>query len=82
MVFARLDSTIALAFLTDYPTPQSAARLGEARVAGFLKRHGYSGHRSAAEILERLHSVPQASSPLTSETLSSSCTRRCGLCVR
>lgn len=69
VVFARLDSAIALDFLTDYPTPQFAARLGEARMAGFLKRHGYSGHRSAAEILERLHSVPQASSPLTSKTL-------------
>ena len=28
--------TIALAFLTDYPTPQAAARLGEARLAALL----------------------------------------------
>jgi hypothetical protein len=34
-VFSRLASPIALAFLADYPTPQAAARLGEARMASF-----------------------------------------------
>lgn len=68
-IFARLDSAIALAFLSDYATPQSAARLGEARMAGFLRRHGYSGHRSPVEILACLRSAPRASSLLASETL-------------
>jgi Transposase len=35
-VFFRLASPIALAFLTDYPTPQAAARLGQARMASLL----------------------------------------------
>jgi hypothetical protein len=35
-VFYRLASPIALAFLTDYPTPQAAARLGETRMASLL----------------------------------------------
>jgi transposase len=35
-VFYRLASPIALAFLAEYPTPQAAARLGEARVASQL----------------------------------------------
>ena len=34
-LFMSLASQIALAFLTDYPTPTSAAHLGEARMAAF-----------------------------------------------
>lgn len=33
-LFYRLASPIALSFLTDYPTPESATRLGDARMAG------------------------------------------------
>jgi Transposase len=44
-VFFRLASPIALAFLTDYPTPHAAARLGEARMASFCRRHSYRGGR-------------------------------------
>jgi hypothetical protein len=58
-VFARLDSPIALDFLERYPTPQAAARLGEARLAAFLRRHRYSGRRSAAELLARLREAPR-----------------------
>jgi hypothetical protein len=36
-VLDRLASPIALAFLADYPTPQAAARLGEARMASLLQ---------------------------------------------
>ena len=36
-MFCKLASDIALAFLTDYPTPQAAARLGQARLAGFCR---------------------------------------------
>jgi transposase len=44
-IFADVDSAIALAFLAKYPTPQSAARLGEKRLASFLAQHRYSGRR-------------------------------------
>lgn len=56
-IFSRLGSTIALAFLNDYPTPESAARLGEARLAMFCRRHSYRGGRTPAELLERLRSA-------------------------
>jgi len=68
-VFARLDSEIALRFVEDYPSPTSAERLGEARMAMFCRRHSYSGRRSPAELLERLRSAPLARSPLGEETL-------------
>jgi transposase len=58
-IFARLDSEIALSFLERYPTPQSSTRLGEARLAAFLRRHSYCGRRSASELLARLRQAPQ-----------------------
>jgi transposase len=58
-IFGRLDSEIALSFLERYPTPDSAARLGEARLAAFLRRHSYCGRRSASELLERLRQAPR-----------------------
>lgn len=58
-IFARLDSEIALNFLERYPTPESAARLGEARLAGFLSRNSYSGRRNATELLARLRQAPR-----------------------
>jgi transposase len=57
-IFAEVDSPIALAFLAKYPTPQSAERLGEKRLASFLGQHGYCGRRTATELLERLRSAP------------------------
>lgn len=57
-IFADVDSPIALAFLTRYPTPQSAERLGERRLAQFLRRHAYCGRRAPAELLARLRSAP------------------------
>jgi hypothetical protein len=45
-VFQKLTSKIALAFLTDYPTPQSAAHLGEGRMHQFCRRHAYRGEAS------------------------------------
>ncbi|HZS32951.1 MAG TPA: IS110 family transposase [Methylomirabilota bacterium] len=57
-VFADIDSPIALAFLARYPTPQTAERLGERRLAQFLRRHAYCGRRSAAELLARLRQAP------------------------
>ncbi len=57
-IFAEVDSPIALAFLERYPTPTSAQRLGEKRLAAFLAAHRYSGRRSARELLERLRTPP------------------------
>jgi len=57
-IFAEVDSPIALAFLDRYPTPQSAERLGDKRLAHFLAQHGYCGRRSPALLLERLRSAP------------------------
>jgi transposase len=68
-VFARLDSDIALAFLDDYPTPATAARLGEARMAMFCRRHSYCGRRSPAELLERLRAAPEPVAVLSPEVL-------------
>jgi transposase len=68
-VFARLDSDIALDFLERYPTPEAAARLGEGRMAAFLRRHSYCGRRSAAELLGRLRAAPAAVARLDPEVL-------------
>jgi transposase len=58
-IFAEIDSPIALAFVSRYPTPDSVARLGEKRLAGFLAQHSYCGRRSPAELIERLRSRPR-----------------------
>lgn len=60
-IFSAVDSQIALAFLRRYPSPDDARGLGEKRLASFLERNGYSGSRSAAELLERLRSAPAGS---------------------
>lgn len=57
-IFADIDSPIALAFVARYPTPQSAAHLGEKRLASFLAQHSYCGRRPVAALLERLRSAP------------------------
>jgi transposase len=56
-IFADIDSPIALAFLRRYPTPDSAARLGEKRMASFLAQESYCGRRSPAELLARLRAA-------------------------
>jgi len=57
-IFYRLDSDIALAFLTRYPTPEAAAHLGERRLAAFLRRNGYCGRKPAAALLAKLEAAP------------------------
>jgi transposase len=57
-IFADIDSPIALDFVQRYPSPESAARLGEKRLASFLAQHRYSGRRPAAELLARLRAAP------------------------
>ncbi len=56
-IFADVDSPIALAFVARYPTPQSAARLGEKRLAAFLAQHSYCGRRPVAALLERMQAA-------------------------
>lgn len=68
-IFARLDSDVALAFLDDYPTPEAAARLGEARMKMFCRRHSYCGRRSPAALIERLRSAPEPVHALSPEIL-------------
>jgi len=69
-VFADVASPIGLAFLTRYPTPAHAATLGEKRMAAFTTKHGYSGRRSAAELLARLRTAPAGTtSPAVAEAL-------------
>ncbi len=68
-IFARLDSEIALAFLDDYPTPNSAIRLGEARMKMFCRRHSYCGRRPPAELVGRLRTAPEPTQALPAETL-------------
>jgi len=58
VIFADLDSPIALAFLSRYPTPSSAAHLGEKRLASFLAQHHYCGRRPLPELLARLKGAP------------------------
>jgi transposase len=60
VVFADVDSPIALAFIERYPTPESASRLGSKRIAAFCAQHAYCGRRSPQELLARLHEAPQA----------------------
>jgi transposase len=57
-IFAAIDSPIALAFVGRYPTPDSAGRLGEKRMASFMAQHAYCGRRSPAELLARLRAAP------------------------
>jgi transposase len=57
ILFKDLFSDISLAFLSRYPTPASASRLGEQRMERFLKKHGYSGRGRPAELVRRLRAA-------------------------
>ena len=59
-IFSEVDSPICLAFLERYPSPSDAHTLGEKRLAAFLARNGYSGRKTAAQLLERLRAAPQS----------------------
>jgi transposase len=56
-IFADITSPIGLAFLKRYPSPASAARLSEAALGRFCRSQHYSGRRSPAELMARLHSA-------------------------
>jgi transposase len=57
VIFADVESPIALAFLAEYPTPAHAAKLGPKRLARFLARNSYCGRRPPQQLLDRLHSA-------------------------
>lgn len=57
-IFAAIDNPIALAFIARYPTPDSAGRLGEKRLASFLAQHSYCGRRTPAQLLSRMRAAP------------------------
>lgn len=57
-IFTEIDSPISLAFIRRYPTPQSAALLGEKRLGSFLAQEQYRGGRPVEELLGRLRSAP------------------------
>jgi transposase len=69
VVFQKLTSQIALAFLADYPTPQAAALLGEGRMRQFCHRHSYRGGKSPAELIGRLRAAPASANPIASKVL-------------
>ncbi len=64
VVFQKLTSQITLAFLTDYPTPQTAALLGEGRMGQFCRRHSYRGGKTPAELVRRLRAAPASANPI------------------
>lgn len=68
-VFHKLTSQVALAFLADYPTPQSAALLGEGRMRQFCHRHSYRRGKSAAALVGRLRAAPAAANPIAPKVL-------------
>jgi hypothetical protein len=55
--------------LAEYPTPQPAAHLGEARMASFCRRHSYRGGKPPAALLARLRSAPTAPVGIPTATL-------------
>jgi transposase len=58
VIFKEIDSAISLAFIERYPSPKDGRGLGEKRLADFLSRQGYSGRKSASELLRRLREAP------------------------
>ena len=71
VVFQKLTSQVALAFLADYPTPQSATLLGEGRMRQFCRRHSYRGGTSPAELVGRLRAAPVTANPVAAIVLES-----------
>lgn len=69
LIFQKLTSPTALAFLADYPTPQSARHLGEGRMRQFCHRHSYRGGRSPAELVRRLRAAPVSASAIAPSVL-------------
>ena len=58
-LFADLDSPIAQAFLTRFPSAERAAWLGPKRFSAWLAAQGYSGRRTGMELHARLEAAPR-----------------------
>jgi len=58
-LFADLDSSISLAFLTRFPSVDKAAWLGHRRLGAWLAANAYCGRVPTATLLARLHDGPQ-----------------------
>lgn len=75
VIFAAVDSPIALAFLQRYPCPARAHGLSAAQLRRFCRAQHYSGRRSPEELLARLraaaagHAGEQASAALAEVVL-------------
>ena len=57
-LFSRLDSPIAAAFLTRFPSATEAAWLSPRRFEAWLARRGYAGQRRGAEFHARMAAAP------------------------
>jgi transposase len=64
-LFSSIDRQITLAFINEYPTPQSASRLRATRVGGFCKRNNYTGRVAPEVLAERLRSNLLSGAPGT-----------------
>lgn len=53
-LFSSLDRNISLEFIRRYPTPATAARIGEARMDRFTSRQGYTGRVPAQTLVDRI----------------------------
>ena len=56
-LLSSIDRNITLAFIADYPTPQSAARIGEQRIAAFCRRQSYRGRVDPAILAQRSYAA-------------------------
>jgi transposase len=57
-LFAEIESSIMLRFLDRFPSADKAAWLSEQRLQAWLRANGYSGRRTASELLQRLRTAP------------------------
>jgi transposase len=64
-LFSTLDRDITLAFITSYPTPEQAARIGPTRMEAFCRRQHYSGRTKPDVLVDRLRPHLLSASPGT-----------------
>jgi transposase len=66
-LFAEIDSLITLRFLGRFPSADKAAWLSERRMRSWLQANGYSGRRTASELMDRLRTAPHGVRGATAE---------------
>jgi transposase len=57
-LFAEIDSTISLTFLTRFPSAERAGWLSEKRLAAWLAGVGYRGRQTAEQLMTHLRDAP------------------------